>query len=443
MVGRLVLATGVHPQRRHKLSSSFTLAVSVGGVIGVGILRTPGEIASVVSDPWVFVLLWLFGGLFVLLTAIVVAELVGMTPRSGGTYSLVRRAYGPFSGFVMGWIDWLSCVGDIAIKAIVVCEFASLIAPSIRPWQTPLAVTISTVFAALQLWDVRLGAKIQEIAAASMALMIIGFTLALFFAEPVMSNGTLINEAPVSELAVWSLVVASVVYTYDGWSYASYFSGEVEGAGANVARACIKGVLIVIPLYLFLLAALAWRVPLASLAGQDLALAAALEMAFSPLISTVVLVAAVGILLAHQNLLYMSGPRVLQALAEDGLAIEQASEISKGGNPVFAVMVSWAISLVLIISGDFESLLYLSVFFYMFVYVGLIGGVLILRAREPESDRPYRVWWHPWSTYICLAGWFAIGLLEVVAEPSTAIYAAIMIAVAWPVYQIAKGRGSI
>ncbi len=443
MVGRLVLATGVHPQRRHKLSSSFTLAVSVGGVIGVGILRTPGEIASVVSDPWVFVLLWLFGGLFVLLTAIVVAELVGMTPRSGGTYSLVRRAYGPFSGFVMGWIDWLSCVGDIAIKAIVVCEFASLIAPSIRPWQTPLAVTISTVFAALQLWDVRLGAKIQEIAAASMALMIIGFTLALFFAEPVMSNGTLINEAPVSELAVWSLVVASVVYTYDGWSYASYFSGEVEGAGANVARACIKGVLIVIPLYLFLLAALAWKVPLASLAGQDLALAAALEMAFSPLISTVVLVAAVGILLAHQNLLYMSGPRVLQALAEDGLAIEQASEISKGGNPVFAVMVSWAISLVLIISGDFESLLYLSVFFYMFVYVGLIGGVLILRAREPESDRPYRVWWHPWSTYICLAGWFAIGLLEVVAEPSTAIYAAIMIAVAWPVYQIAKGRGSI
>ena len=248
---------------------------------------------------------------------------------------------------------------------------------------------------------------------------------------------------PVSELAVWSLVVASVVYTYDGWSYASYFSGEVEGAGANVARACIKGVLVVIPLYLFLLAALAWKVPLVSLAGQDLALAAALEMAFSPLISTIVLVAAVGILLAHQNLLYMSGPRVLQALAEDGLAFEQASEISKGGNPVFAVMVSWAISLVLIISGDFESLLYLSVFFYMFVYVGLIGGVLILRVREPESDRPYRVWWHPWSTYICLAGWFAIGLLEVVAEPHTAIYAAIMIAVAWPVYQIAKGRGSI
>jgi APA family basic amino acid/polyamine antiporter len=299
------------------------------------------------------------------------------------------------------------------------------------------------VFAALQLWDVRLGAKIQEIAAASMALMIIGFTLALFFAEPVMSSGTLINEAPVSELAVWSLVVASVVYTYDGWSYASYFSGEVEGAGANVARACIKGVLVVIPLYLFLLAALAWKVPLVSLAGQDLALAAALEMAFSPLISTIVLVAAVGILLAHQNLLYMSGPRVLQALAEDGLAFEQASEISKGGNPVFAVMVSWAISLVLIISGDFESLLYLSVFFYMFVYVGLIGGVLILRVREPESDRPYRVWWHPWSTYICLAGWFAIGLLEVVAEPHTAIYAVIMIAVAWPVYQIAKGRGSI
>ena len=89
----------------------------------------------------------------------------------------------------------------------------------------------------------------------------VGFTLALLFAEPVVSTETAANSASPSGIAVWSLVIASIIYTYDGWSYTTYFSGEVEGAGAGVARACIKGVVIVIPLYLFLLAAMVWRGP--------------------------------------------------------------------------------------------------------------------------------------------------------------------------------------
>ena len=84
------------------LGSGFTLAVIIGGTIGLGILRTPGEVAAIVPDPLMFVSLWVLGGLFALLSAIVVAELMGMTPRSGGTYALVRRAYGPFPGFVIG-----------------------------------------------------------------------------------------------------------------------------------------------------------------------------------------------------------------------------------------------------------------------------------------------------------------------------------------------------
>ena len=101
----------INSNTQHKskriLGTGFSLAITIGGIIGLGILRTPGEIADVVTDPFIFVLLWVVGGLFALLTANVVAELVGMTPRLGGSYALVRRAYGPFPGFVMGWVDWL------------------------------------------------------------------------------------------------------------------------------------------------------------------------------------------------------------------------------------------------------------------------------------------------------------------------------------------------
>lgn len=211
-----------------------------------------------------FVSLWVLSGLFMLMSAAVVAELVGMTPRSGGTYALVRRAYGPFPGFVIGWVDWLTFVADIAFKAVVVTEFAALLIPATGPWKTPLAIMVSSVFAALQLRGIALGAKIQQISAASIALIVIGFTLALVFAESAVSSHATSVPYAANGFGAWSLVIASIIYTYDGWYYAAYFSGEIKGGAGAVARSCIKGTVIVILLYVFLVTALAWKVPLTS-----------------------------------------------------------------------------------------------------------------------------------------------------------------------------------
>jgi len=432
--------------KRHKpkrvLTSGFALAVTVGGIIGLGILRTPGEVASVAPNPWLFVTLWVLGGLFALLSTVVAAELVAMTPRSGGSYSLVRRAYGPFPGFVIGWVDWLSFVADIALKAVVVTEFATLLFPAIAQWQMPLAIMVSSVFAALQLRSIALGAKIQHFAAAAMALIVVGFTLALVLAGSEAGNDAT-SVLPAAEgLGKWSLVIASLIYAYDGWLYAAYFSGETTGGGKAVVRASIKGLIVVILLYVFLIAALAWKAPLESLAGSELALAGALEMVVSPIAATIVLVAAIIMTLAHQNVLYMSTPRILQAMAVDGLAIKRAGEISKGGNPVFAVLISWGLSVGLIIIGGFEFLLHLSVFFHIFVYVLLIAGVFILRLRQPDADRPYRAWAHPWSTLVCLLGWIGLSLFQAITEIETAFYAAILVVISWPVYRfIIKKKG--
>jgi len=401
-----------HPKRI--LSSGFTLAVIIGGIIGLGILRTPGEVAAFIPDPLMFVSFWVLGGLFILLSAGVVAELVGMTPRSGGTYPLVRRAYGPYPGFVIGWVDWLTFVADIAFKAVVVTEFAALLIPALDQWKIPLAIII----------------------------IIVGFTLALVFAESAVSSSAALVPHAAQGLGAWSLVIASIIYTYDGWYYAAYFSGEIKGGSGAVARSCIKGTLIVILLYVFMVAALAWKVPLTSLAGNELALARALEIVISPLASTLVLVAAIMMLLGYQNLLYMATPRILQALAVDGLAVRRAGQISKGGNPIFAVLLSWGFSVGLILIGGFQFLLHLSVFFYLFLYVMLIAGVIILRLRQPAADRPYRAWGHPWSTYTCLFGWLLIALFQVSAQIETAAYAAIMVAISWPVYRALARSGS-
>ena len=148
-----------------------------------------------------------------------------------------------------------------------------------------------------------------------------------------------------------------------------------------------------------------------------------------------VVIAAILILLTHQNLAYMSGPRILQALAVDGLATQRAQKVGKGGNPVFAIVVTWLLSVGLIMVGGFEFLLLLSVFLFVPLYLALIVGVLILRKREPDAERPYRAWGHPYSTIVCLIGWTIITLFQAYAEPETALYAVAMVALSWPVYR--------
>jgi APA family basic amino acid/polyamine antiporter len=416
------------------LPSRFVLAVTVGGVIGLGILRGPGEIAEVVPQPSLYLGLWLLGGMFVLLSTAVTVELLGMTPRSGGFYSLIRRAYGPYPGFVIGWLDWLSYAADLALKAVVIMEFVAILLPETAEWRTALSIIVTTVFAAIQLRGIALGALIQEFASALIGLVVVGLALVLFFVEAPITGAT--NLMPVNNgLSDWSLVIATIIFTYDGWLYASYFSGEIRGGAGATARSCIKGMIIVIALYMLLNVALVKSVGLAALAGSDLALAHALELTISPAAGSLVVIAAILILLTHQNLEYMSGPRILQALAVDGFATQRAQKIGKRGNPVFAIVITWLLSVGLIMVGGFEFLLLLSVFLFVPLYLALIVGVLILRKREPGAERPYRAWGHPYSTIVCLIGWTIITLFQAYAERETALYAVAMVALSWPVYR--------
>lgn len=415
------------------LPSRFVLAVTVGGVIGLGILRGPGEIAEVVTDPSMYLSLWLFAGLFVLLTTAVSAELVGMTPRSGGFYSLVRRAYGPYAGFVIGWTDWLTYAADLALKAVVIVEFLAILMPESAAWSKAIAISVTTVFAIIQLRGIGLGALIQEIATSLIGLVIMALALLLFFVGSPDAGAP--EAAPANNsLNDWSLVIATIIFTYDGFFYASYFSGEIKGGTGAVARSCIKGMVIVTVLYMMLNLALVKSVGLASLAGSDLALARALEIAVHPAAGTIIVAAAILILLSHQNLEYMSGPRVLQALATDGFAARRVQDVNKGGNPIFAVLITWAVSVGLILQGGFEFLLLFSVFLFIPLYLALIVGIFILRRREPDTERPFRAWGHPYSTAFCLVAWTVITVFQAYVEIETALYAVAMVAVSWPVY---------
>jgi APA family basic amino acid/polyamine antiporter len=424
------------------LGRGFSIAACVGLVIGLGILRTPGEIATTVNDPGMYMALWVGCGRFVLVSLLVVAELIAMTPRSGGIYALVAHAYGPYPGFLIGWTDWVAGCASMALKVVVMLEYVVLLEPRLMDWQTEVAVAVSTFFALLQLRGVKVGASIQQFASTVMGLIMIGLAIALYVAF--FRNGGAVEVADVAVptgapgVAAFGLVIAAVVFTYDGWYAASYFSEEVKSGGRGVAIGSIQAALIVFALYVLLNLALVLSVPLAALIGHDLALAEALNLTFGVGTGTIVIFAAIFILLAHQNLQYMVMSRVIYSLSQDGLGTQRATTVNDRGTPAGATVLTWVVTVFLIIVGQFELLLSLVTIFFMAMYVSLVVGVFKLRKQEPDAERPFRAWGFPATGYICAIGWTAVAVFVSVTNPESAIYGAILTTTSIPVYLYLK-----
>src|SRR5215212_4808890 len=125
----------------------FGMAVTVGITVGMGILRTPGEVALQLPNPWLFMGAWLLGGVYALFGAVSVAELGTMIPRSGGFYVFARRALGEYPGFVVGWSDWLSTCGTVAAVALVLGEYAGTLVPALNGRAAAVAAGVTVFFA--------------------------------------------------------------------------------------------------------------------------------------------------------------------------------------------------------------------------------------------------------------------------------------------------------
>jgi APA family basic amino acid/polyamine antiporter len=424
------------------LGRGFSVAACIGLIIGLGILRTPGEIATMVNDPWIYMSLWIGGGIFVILSTVVVAELISLTPRSGGVYSLVSRAFGQFPAFVIGWIDWLASCAALALKSVVVVEYISMLVPTLVVNKTLITVVITSVFALLQFFGTRTGGQIQQIASTGIGLIVIGLTCMLSYAAIV--NGGPGVETMVASLsgpsgfAAYGLIASAIIFTYDGWLAASYFSGEVESGGRGVAIGSLQGILIVVILYITLNFTLVSSVPLSSLQGEDLALAAALSQLFGENASMVVIASAVFILLAHHNLQYMICARVLYSLSVDGFGSKSATQVSDNGVPAVAVALTWLLSVALILIGDFEILLTMSATLFVVMYVSLVLGVFKLRKTEPETARPFSAWGFPYSGIFCAVGWVLIATYVAVTSLESTLYGVLLILLALPVFLVLR-----
>src|SRR5258708_18406546 len=107
----------------------FGMAAAIGNTIAAGIVRTPGDVAKLLPNAWMFLAVWVLGGLYAFSGASSMAELGAAIPRSGGQYNFSRRALGDYAGFIAGWSDSLSTCGPAAAVAFVIAEYSGALFP--------------------------------------------------------------------------------------------------------------------------------------------------------------------------------------------------------------------------------------------------------------------------------------------------------------------------
>ena len=424
------------------LGVGFGLAVIIGNTIGAGILRTPGEVAAQLPNAWLFIGVWLAGGLYALLGAIAMAELGTMIPRSGGQYVFARRALGDYAGFIVGWSDWLSTCGTTAAVSIVIGEYTGALIPQLAGRTTIIAAVVTIFFALLQWRGINWGSRVQTLTGFLKALAFLALIISCFALGGAKDHSTvaptLATPHGLPLFVALVLALQAVIYTYDGWNGMIYFSEEVRDPARDVPRSLFGGVWSIIAIYLLVNLAVLYVLPFTRIAGDELAVGAAAEVVFGAYGETIIRALTIVSMLSGINAYHLMATRVLFAMSRDGLFSERAVKVNEGGTPTVALLISAVTALIFISSGTFEKVIAVLAFFFVANYTMSFVAVFVLRWREPETLRPYKAWGYPWTTALALSGSIAFLIGAIASDTRHSLYALLLLAASYPVFILLK-----
>ena len=383
---------------RRLLHDRDVLALTVGIVVGAGIFRTPSIVAGMAGSEMVMLLAWVAGGLLSIIGALCYAELASAYPHVGGDYYFLRRAYGPRMAFLYGWARFsVIQTGSIALLAFVFADYAAALLP-IGPYSAAIyAAAVVIVVSGTNWLGVRVGAGAQAWLTTAEVLGLVGIIVAGLIVLPEAPQQTM----PGGEGGAIGLIMVLVLLTYGGWNEAVYLSAEVEDAPRRMGRLMVIGLGIVTLLYVLVNFALLRGLGLGGMAESDAVAADLMRQAFgapgAAFISIAIAIAA----LTSANATVITGARSTCALARTFPALSWAGRWQEERDtPGNAILIQGVMALALVVAGAFArdgftlAVEYTAPVFWVFLM--LVGiGLFLLRWREPDRPRPFRVPLYP------------------------------------------------
>jgi len=453
------MATAATSTLERRLGPYDAAAIIVSNVIGGGILFTPPLIAAGVPNPWLFLGIWLAGGVLAFCGASAYAELAALRPRAGGEYVYLRAAYGKLAGFLTGWVSFVAgFAGAIAAQSIVTVFYLDRFFPGSAdhtPFLViplpyfPLTISRRTVLAmtavvALSYVHYR-GVGPGRLLVNLLAVLKVSALLIFIAAGFSMGAGSTANMQAVAgpvTASSWLLALLAVMFTYSGWNAASYMAEEIRDPGRNVPKALALGTGAVIVVYLLLNALYLYVMPVGELAKvQGSVLDVVADKMLGSAAGNIMGVVSIISLMASVSANIFAGPRVYYAMARDGVFLPAAAKIHPTYRTPSTAIVAQAIwASILIMSGSADALTTYTGFAVTLFATVAVAAVFVLRSREPDAERPFSAWGYPYTPALFVLVGTATVINGIYSAPLTTLAGVAVMAAGIPIYLYFGGK---
>jgi basic amino acid/polyamine antiporter, APA family len=430
-------ATGPEPART--LPVFYVVMLAVGMVVGAGIFKSPASVAeSAGTAQWVY-LVWIAGGLISLIGALCYAELSTAFPNAGGDYHFLTRAYGSTFGFLFAFARFAVInTGSIALLGFVIGDYLN---PVINLGPHGPAIWAFASVLLISLFNLRgkgrgLGADYAITVLEVLGLVILGVAAMVLVVTQVPPSTSGPGTPP--GLASIGFAMVFVLLAFGGWSEMATLSAEVKDPQRGMVRALVIAVLVITGLFLIANWALLRGLGVEGLAASEAPAADLMARAFGPVSGAILSVAVAAAAITSVNATIVVGARTTFAACRDRL--EAAPFLKPMGTwdagrgiPAGAIFWQGVVSLLLVLLGavynGFETLVnYTAPVYWLFITASGLA-VIVLRFKEPDVPRPFKVPLYPvlplvfiaisaamiWSglTYVGDGVWFSVAVMAV------------------------------
>jgi basic amino acid/polyamine antiporter, APA family len=415
------------------LGAGDLIMLAIGAVIGAGIFSSigtaaagevlpSGEVVRYGAGPaliFSFILLGIVCGL----AALCYAELAAMIPQAGSAYAYSYATLGELIAWIIGWDLILEyAVGNIAVAIAWSGYFMSLLSGfglTMPAWlthgyRTALLSSDPAVHALLQTaprvagipvllnipaavivmaitWLLYIG--VRESARANNIMVVVKLLVLGFF---VVLGGMHIDPANYRPFAPngWAGIhqgAAIVFFAYIGFDAISTAAEETKNPQRNMPIGILAGLAVCTLIYVIVGIVATGVVPYQQLKASD-PLARALEIAGMPTASWIVSFGAVVSLTAVLLVFQYGQPRIFLAMARDGLLPRWASRIHpKYRTPHVTTVVTGVVVALGSLVMDENEIYDLTNIGTLSAFAIVCLGVLVLRYKDPDRPRPFRV----------------------------------------------------
>ncbi|HEX7336045.1 MAG TPA: amino acid permease [Gemmatimonadales bacterium] len=425
-----------------RLGFLAAISVVIGDVIGSGIFRVPAAVASEVGSVSGIMLVWVLGGVITLCGALSLAELAAAMPRAGGAFVYLRETFGPGVAFLFGWTIMLAEPAASAAIALVFAEYLGRLIHLPPAGIKLVAAAAIMVVAAAGYRSARGAGVISSVATVAKVAAIILLVGAAFllgdgdagaFGEGAVATATEMRGTGVG------LGLVAALWAYTAWHDLSFVAGEVRDPGRTLPRALVGGIVTVVCVYVAANAAYLYVLPFDTLRNSPLVATDAMLRVLGPTgssaVAAMVMVSTFGAL----NGTLLVNPRVLYAMAVDGLLFRRLARVHPRYNtPHVSIAVYTVMALVFVWSRSFEQLIE-SFVLGTWPWLALaVVAMMVLRRRRPGMERPYRTPGYPLVPLVFIAGTLLVVGTALVEHPVTTLAGIGLTLLGVPIYLVRR-----